>query len=296
MVARAAAKKAAKDQRAAAKAKTEAGKAAKIDEDRARRAAVRKAKQDADEAMLVQNKAKAARAFEISNSYDVQQAHFTLTCEDEDFWNLEDGMACARDQFGDDPEFGNVDSLFTNDGTQDTLNDEVGMRSLSEQTAGPGALDEPEPVRGATAPSPITQPKTAGKAKAKPKLPTEKAEVTLRGEELWRKVRTAVATAALPKESTSSGSCARAEEYRTPQQLNAVKQNRRRAEDKARQTAELRRTAVDAPATSAEAKKKAKGTALNVVEPPRILDTVAEFWARKRAKLEAASSSSAHSS
>ena len=105
-------------------------------------------------------------------------------------------------------------------------------------------------------------------------------------------MRVVEATAALPKESDGGGSSARAEVFRTPQQLNASKQNRRRAEEKARLTAEQRRTSVDARAASAEPKSRAKQAAQNVAATPRILDTVAEFWARKRARLEAAASSS----
>ena len=69
------------------------------------------------------------------------------------------------------------------------------------------------------------------------------------------------------------------EGFKTPQQLKAQRQNLRRSKEKAH----LRRVDVEGGAASTG---RAKPTAATSSEgPPKILETVAEFWERKKAKL-----------
>ena len=91
--------------------------------------------------------------------------------------------------------------------------------------------------------------------------------------EMWRLVKAAEA----PKEEPKK--LAVAKEYRTPQQLNAQRQNIRRAREKAQaKSANPRETSL----------KTASGS-------KRVLDTVAEFWARKQARLAEGTSSASSS-
>ena len=104
-------------------------------------------------------------------------------------------------------------------------------------------------------------------------LNSKKAEA----EQLWKAVRVSEAEAKLPKRAASS--LTMTEGFKTPQQLKAQRQNLRRSKEKAH----LRRVDVEGGAASTG---RAKPTAATSSEgPPKILEAVAEFWERKKAKL-----------
>ena len=124
---------------------------------------------------------------------------------------------------------------------------------------------------------------TAAKTKKSTKRAANTAgtasSAALSGDELWKAVRVSEAVAKLPK-STPGGSLAESESFRTPQQLNAQRQNARRAKEKVALKESQR--AAEGDAALAKEKPASSGTTAG---PPRLLDTVAEFWARKKARL-----------
>ena len=282
LVARAAAKKETRARRKAQVEEAAAAKAAKDEEAKAARALARAKKKEAEEKALDEHRSKAAKMFDICKPDGYGPVQERMTCPDEDFWNLDTTMKCARDDRDGHYNAGSActEHLFESDNSQQVATRSqpaAGMAADLGDTRSEGRAEAHTPVASATKP-------------AKPKR--EQKDVKLEGEELWRKARVAEATASLPK-TGASGNLAQAEGYRTPQQLNAVKQNQRRAKEKAQQTAENRRNAIVAEGPVAKASTKGKEGLQSTAGPPRLLDTVAEFWARKRAKLEAAASSSA---
>ena len=124
---------------------------------------------------------------------------------------------------------------------------------------------------------------TAAKKKAKTKEAASAASTAsssaLSAAELWKAVRVSEAEAKLPK-STPGGSLIKSEAFRTPQQLNAQRQNAKRAREKVAWKESQRASEGAAPLTK---EKSAVGG--KTAGPPRLLDTVAEFWAKKKARL-----------
>ena len=147
----------------------------------------------------------------------------------------------------------------------------VVTRSQGSLTAGLGAgCGAPEPVVGAEAPNPVTAgdvkaaaPRRRLSQKSKPQETAEDSKKRTFAE-MWKEVKDLEA----PRKELRKLAVAGA--YRTPQQLNAQKQNERRAREKA------------------DAKKHSLQSATHSAAPvatKRVLDTVAEFWARKQARL-----------
>ena len=131
--------------------------------------------------------------------------------------------------------------------------------------------------------------KQATAAAAKKKMKSETAAdaasttSTLSGAELWRAVRVSEAVAQLPL-ATAGGNLVESEAFKTPQQLNAQRQNARRAREKAalKEAQERAAAAVEGAAAQTKGVPAVGG---RTADPPRLLDTVAEFWARKKARL-----------
>ena len=207
--------------------------------------------------------------------------------EEEDWWNNLDSSAVAATPLVRDV---GVDSLFEVENSCPAEVDAVVTRSQVRLTAG---LVETGPVGGAAALAPVMRAAVA-RPKAKPSPQSWKksaAETKAEDEELWKKVRVAEAASRLPATVTQQSTLNKRSCY-TAQQLNSQKQNERRAKEKARLAeAEKRRRGfeeVQLPAPSAKKQKIA-----TVSKPGRVLDTVAEFWERKKARLAESASSAA---
>ena len=192
-----------------------------------------------------------------------------------------------------DPE---VEELFEVESCCPAEASAVVTRGQVNLAAGLGANEgAPGSVGGAAALAPVMRAAVA-KSKAKPSPQSSKKsaeESKAADEELWRKVRVAEAVSRLPKVEAQCSTLNQRSCY-SAQQLNSQVQNKRRAREKAllvENEKHLRGSAEAQPL--APPVKRAKKVA--AAEPGRVLDTVAEFWERKKARLAAKSSSSSAS-
>ena len=102
-----------------------------------------------------------------------------------------------------------------------------------------------------------------------------------------KEVRVAEAVSQLPKVEQPR---ATSERVVTAEQLNAQKQNKRRAAEKARLSDDSKRQRTS-EATAVTKLQLKQSRSAEAADPARLLDTVAEFWERKKARLAANASS-----
>ena len=315
--ARAAAKIEVRQQRAAAVAKAAEDKMARIRAEKEERADQRRRDRAEDNARREERLVKASKLSQAANTWAgrpgssgdsitfsataphrkddgvesrwdcAEEMEHTLLEADESHWweNLDEGMDLAT-KF--EPEEANhprndvdstmdVETLFEPEeaNRSEKMDDEKSTRSQVRLT-----VDQGGSVGRAEAHTPVAELQDAA-APAKKKAKTKEAasSTALSAAELWKKVRVSEAEAKLPT-STPGGSLIRSEDFRTPQQLNAQRQNAKRAREKVAWKESQR--AVEGAATLTKEKSAVGGKAAG---PPRLLDTVAEFWAKKKARL-----------
>ena len=301
-LARAAAKAQVKKDRLQKILELSAQKAARELDDKKKRSEERSRKKETEHAQLLEHRSKAAVLLSTAKAL---QEHTLLSDRSELTWwlNLDEGIQAARQQQASSEDYdASIDALFEPEMAVDSemfepeVADDDGVmdfvtRSQEDLAAGSG---DAEPVVGAEAPYPVTarrltkktadpvhtrsltQPATGKQGDEKKAIFASGAEKKANLDELWKQIRVSEAVSQLPTAATPAGEVN--EKFRTPQQLNAQKQNRRRSLEKAQA-----RTARGSD--SAESSAKRKSSESQVASLPRVYDAVADFWGKKKARL-----------